>query len=345
MAHPDENESKPEVRLPKPRPRTQGSPLVRPAKVASQRPEPPKAPQLEDPKPLSAAEAAALFQSERLSESAPATPPEAPADKPDKAETPAEESAGNAAELSAEAEEKAASPEEAFEEKLNLEDEPSEAFQLSDLVESTKPAPRTFKTVRKKTPAAPAHPGEASHAKAVSTSRRSALGSLLGLMAIGGGLYPVVRAVTQPGEQASDESQWTDVLSASALNDELPKLDTPKAFKVKRRVLKGWKLNEEVFSVFLTRHGADIATVSVMSSVCPHAGCLVDFERKEKRFVCPCHRASFAADGKRTSEESPAPRGLDRFETRIHNNTLQVKLERFRLNVGEADKHKKGGAA
>jgi len=60
--------------------------------------------------------------------------------------------------------------------------------------------------------------------------------------------------------------------------------------------------------------------VKALTSVCPHLGCTVQLDNSGKQFVCPCHRAAFAADGSRLSEKghpSHAPRDLDSLDCRI----------------------------
>jgi Rieske Fe-S protein len=48
--------------------------------------------------------------------------------------------------------------------------------------------------------------------------------------------------------------------------------------------------------VFVTRLSAD--TLSVVSAKCTHKGCEVAWQSADTQFVCPCHGAVFAADGK-----------------------------------------------
>jgi Rieske Fe-S protein len=49
-------------------------------------------------------------------------------------------------------------------------------------------------------------------------------------------------------------------------------------------------------------------------------GCAYHWEERSSEFLCPCHSSAFSEDGKVIS--GPAPRPLDRFETKIENGKL-----------------------
>ncbi len=44
-----------------------------------------------------------------------------------------------------------------------------------------------------------------------------------------------------------------------------------------------------------------------LSSVCSHLGCLVDWSRSKKRFLCPCHGGSYDIEGRVLSGPPPLP--------------------------------------
>jgi Rieske Fe-S protein len=46
---------------------------------------------------------------------------------------------------------------------------------------------------------------------------------------------------------------------------------------------------------------------------CPHANCDVEYDKKVKRFVCPCHNSQFDVNGK--VKQGPARKDLQRFDT------------------------------
>jgi Rieske Fe-S protein len=60
----------------------------------------------------------------------------------------------------------------------------------------------------------------------------------------------------------------------------------------------------------------------VLSAVCPHEECTVEWREREQGFFCPCHDSRFAADGARLG--GPARRGLDPLQSRVENGVLQV---------------------
>jgi menaquinol-cytochrome c reductase iron-sulfur subunit len=55
---------------------------------------------------------------------------------------------------------------------------------------------------------------------------------------------------------------------------------------------------------------------------CTHLGCAYHWEDARHQFVCPCHASVFSVDGKVVS--GPAPRPLDRYDTRVENGRLLI---------------------
>ncbi len=47
-----------------------------------------------------------------------------------------------------------------------------------------------------------------------------------------------------------------------------------------------------------------------LSAICPHRGCVVNWDGPGQRFVCPCHNSQFNPEGERT--QGPATTGLSR---------------------------------
>lgn len=56
----------------------------------------------------------------------------------------------------------------------------------------------------------------------------------------------------------------------------------------------------------------------------PYRACVVAWAAPEQRFIDPCYGSRYRADG--GYESGPSPRGLDRFESRVANGTIEVNL-------------------
>jgi Rieske Fe-S protein len=101
--------------------------------------------------------------------------------------------------------------------------------------------------------------------------------------------------------------------------------------RVRAPAMDAWLTAQaDVGSVYVVRDGADAL---VFSGTCPHLGCPVDYNARERRFECPCHRSVFALDGRRVT--GPAPRGLDRLESAVVNGELDCRYARFLPGIAE----------
>jgi Rieske Fe-S protein len=95
----------------------------------------------------------------------------------------------------------------------------------------------------------------------------------------------------------------------------------------------GFRVREETHTVYVAKHGG---TYLALSAICPHSGCTVSFDAKDKEapFKCPCHHATFDSRGRVLS--GPSPRDLDSLVTFGNaGNGLMCQLSRYRLNVKE----------
>jgi Rieske Fe-S protein len=64
------------------------------------------------------------------------------------------------------------------------------------------------------------------------------------------------------------------------------------------------------------------AQVDAFTAVCPHLGCVIQFDASTGDFVCPCHQAVFDVRGQargnlELGRINPAPRGMDLLESRL----------------------------
>lgn len=82
-------------------------------------------------------------------------------------------------------------------------------------------------------------------------------------------------------------------------------------------------------AVWLIRDGQEPSTLRAMSAVCPHLGCLIEFEGD--KYNCPCHGAKWDARGGKL--EGPTPRGMDPLEVRVVDGEVSVKWVKFRAGT------------
>lgn len=159
-------------------------------------------------------------------------------------------------------------------------------------------------------------------------TRRQLLGSACHLV---GGLLAVTvaspllfwwRSARYRGE---GQETWADLGSPHKLeNGEW----TRKVVWLRRR--NRWRREVVEEAVFVRR---DSRRLRIFSAICPHQGCLV--RRQSGGFFCPCHESTFDADGRPV--DGPSPRPLDALQWKVKEGRLQVRYQRFRPGVEQAE--------
>jgi menaquinol-cytochrome c reductase iron-sulfur subunit len=171
---------------------------------------------------------------------------------------------------------------------------------------------------------------ESSASELSTEARRSFLG---GLLAVGGfcvgalltvplirfALFPILRRTTELKE--SSVGMLTDF---SALTE-------PVMRTVQIEQVDGWRKVVSEKAVYVTRDSE--GQLRVLTSICPHLGCTVPWNKDKHQFVCPCHGASFAPDGTRVG--GPSLRGMDTLETSARDGQLLVRFQYFRQLVSD----------
>lgn len=66
----------------------------------------------------------------------------------------------------------------------------------------------------------------------------------------------------------------------------------------------------------------DNGSVKCFSTVCPHAGCDVEWNDSENTWDCPCHGSRFEAFGKMM--QGPARRDLDPVNVVVENGEIRI---------------------
>ncbi len=114
-------------------------------------------------------------------------------------------------------------------------------------------------------------------------------------------------------KKAKSATGWTDASSLSALPT-----GTPTRVRIHRERQDAWKKSVEELTVWAVKKSD--SDVVVYSPQCTHLGCGYRWVEEDKEFFCPCHDSGFGIDGQVL--RGPAPRPLDRFQTRIEGDRL-----------------------
>lgn len=153
-----------------------------------------------------------------------------------------------------------------------------------------------------------------------------------------GGLITVVAPVAgiftflDPLRRKSDTRGLVRVASLKSL----PTSGEPRKFPVLDTLVDAWNTTENVpvGSVYVQKTGEN--TVRVLNATCPHLGCSVGYNAASHGYFCPCHKSSFAVDGKILDPKSPSPRAMDELVAEVRDGEVWVKFQNFRK--GSPDK-------
>ena len=160
------------------------------------------------------------------------------------------------------------------------------------------------------------------------TTRRSYLGWLVGLCTAGVGAalsVPIVRYVLYPLSVKTTETKWSDAGAAS----DFASISAPVQRQVTVEAVDGWTKTASNKVVYVTKGTS--GQLEVLSAVCPHLGCSVQWVDSQHKFVCPCHGATYSQDGAKLG--GPAPRGMDSLESQVQNGRLMIRYQAFRQLV------------
>jgi cytochrome b6-f complex iron-sulfur subunit len=116
--------------------------------------------------------------------------------------------------------------------------------------------------------------------------------------------------VLAPAGRQDRELAWFPLVS----EDEVPR--------------SGVKKSELVYSVSGKERKARVFIVSssgnltVLSAVCSHLGCLVNYRKESKEFLCPCHGGKYNITGRNIAGPPPAP--LTSYPVEVKNGMVMV---------------------
>jgi menaquinol-cytochrome c reductase iron-sulfur subunit len=132
----------------------------------------------------------------------------------------------------------------------------------------------------------------------------AAISAALGLPALFYLLFP---------PKAKKVDEWIEVGDIGHLTPLLPVEMT-----FRRTRVDGWKVISEKSTAWVVKDSAN--QVTAFGPQCTHLGCAYHWEQGKGQFLCPCHSSLFSIDGKVAA--GPAPRPLDRFQTRLNGSKL-----------------------
>ncbi len=147
------------------------------------------------------------------------------------------------------------------------------------------------------------------------------VGSLLAVPLIRFAVFPLLRRTTE--------------LRRSPLGElaEFSTLTEPVIRTIQIEQVDGWRKAISEKAVYITKDPQ--GELRVLTSVCPHLGCTVPWNKERKEFVCPCHGGTYKADGSYVS--GPALRGMDSLETSVEDGQLMVRFQYFRQLISNKE--------
>jgi Rieske Fe-S protein len=172
------------------------------------------------------------------------------------------------------------------------------------------------------------NPGRRSFLKWATHAMGALFGAVLG--------FPAVAYLIDARNRPAPAGEFKTVARLGELE-----IGVPRKVIVQEVRRDAWTLHpsDVVGQVWLIRRDRD--RVDAYTTICPHLGCSINFQDgkdpKDRCFLCPCHGGTFHLSGECVPEQqlgrsNPAPRGMDRLETRLdpaNPEYLQVKYQNF----------------
>ncbi len=137
------------------------------------------------------------------------------------------------------------------------------------------------------------------------------LGTIMGV-ALG---LPFVDYLIAPALKEQKADAW---IPLGKLADFKP--GEPTLVNFTRSKVNGWEKTVTSYGVFVVRKSD--AEAAVISNVCTHLSCRVNWNAEQQEYICPCHDGRFGPDG--SVRSGPPPRPLDFYQTRVEDGTLSI---------------------
>jgi menaquinol-cytochrome c reductase iron-sulfur subunit len=95
----------------------------------------------------------------------------------------------------------------------------------------------------------------------------------------------------------------------------------------------GWEKVRGRHAVWVRRESGTVNEIRVLSPICPHLGCPINWQPDRQEFLCPCHGGRFDVQGQQIA--GPPPRAMDPIEFHIENGQLLVRWQDFKIGVAD----------
>lgn len=102
----------------------------------------------------------------------------------------------------------------------------------------------------------------------------------------------------------------------------VPEDEVPRSGVKKSELVYAMSGRERKARVFIVSSSGNL---TVLSAVCSHLGCLVNYRKETKEFVCPCHGGKYDISGKNIEGPPPAP--LTTYPVEIRNGVVMVGIK------------------
>ena len=126
---------------------------------------------------------------------------------------------------------------------------------------------------------------------------------------------PAIAYLIEPALQSGSTEAWVPLGKLDSFEVGKPALATFTRSKV-----NGWEKSVNSYGAFVLRKSQ--TEVVVLSNVCTHLSCRVNWQADKQHYVCPCHDGHFDINGKVVA--GPPPRPLDTYQTKVENGILSI---------------------
>lgn len=128
---------------------------------------------------------------------------------------------------------------------------------------------------------------------------------------------PAVAYVLGPGLKIQKTDAWVPVGKVDQFV-----VGEPTLVSFTRTTVNGWERTTNSIGVYVTKN--ENGEIYVLSNVCTHLSCRVTWKTDQEEYLCPCHDGIFDIEG--TVVSGPAPKPLNRYETKIEDDTVFIHI-------------------